>query len=100
MSNLQGKTTFVKRHLTGEFEKKYIGKFEPFWIWLKFLVFQQLLVSRSIRLLSTQLVDKFGSMSGTLLVGVYKGLDGKIFIKIFELNFSNIDNKILPNILK
>lgn len=21
-----GKTTFVKRHLTGEFEKKYIGK--------------------------------------------------------------------------
>jgi len=22
-----GKTTFVKRHLTGEFEKKYIGKF-------------------------------------------------------------------------
>ncbi len=26
-----GKTTFVKRHLTGEFEKKYVGKnrFEP-----------------------------------------------------------------------
>jgi GTPase SAR1 family protein len=22
-----GKTTFVKRHLTGEFEKKYVGKF-------------------------------------------------------------------------
>lgn len=22
-----GKTTFVKRHLTGEFEKKYIGNF-------------------------------------------------------------------------
>lgn len=22
-----GKTTFVKRHLTGEFEKKYIGEF-------------------------------------------------------------------------
>jgi GTP-binding nuclear protein Ran len=22
-----GKTTFVKRHLTGEFEKKYIGKY-------------------------------------------------------------------------
>jgi GTP-binding nuclear protein Ran len=21
-----GKTTFVKRHLTGEFEKKYVGK--------------------------------------------------------------------------
>lgn len=28
-----GKTTFVKRHLTGEFEKKYIGS----WFW--FLVF-------------------------------------------------------------
>ena len=25
-----GKTTFVKRHLTGEFEKKYIGKCEDF----------------------------------------------------------------------
>ena len=24
-----GKTTFVKRHLTGEFEKKYIGKQLP-----------------------------------------------------------------------
>lgn len=23
-----GKTTFVKRHLTGEFEKKYVGKFQ------------------------------------------------------------------------
>lgn len=23
-----GKTTFVKRHLTGEFEKKYVGKIE------------------------------------------------------------------------
>ena len=23
-----GKTTFVKRHLTGEFEKKYVGKFD------------------------------------------------------------------------
>lgn len=23
-----GKTTFVKRHLTGEFEKKYVGKFK------------------------------------------------------------------------
>ena len=22
-----GKTTFVKRHLTGEFEKKYVGKY-------------------------------------------------------------------------
>lgn len=22
-----GKTTFVKRHVTGEFEKKYVGKF-------------------------------------------------------------------------
>ena len=22
-----GKTTFVKRHLTGEFEKKYVGQF-------------------------------------------------------------------------
>ena len=22
-----GKTTFVKRHLTGEFEKRYVGKF-------------------------------------------------------------------------
>lgn len=22
-----GKTTFVKRHLTGEFEKKYVGRF-------------------------------------------------------------------------
>ncbi|CDQ57735.1 unnamed protein product [Oncorhynchus mykiss] len=22
-----GKTTFVKRHLTGEFEKKYVGEF-------------------------------------------------------------------------
>lgn len=22
-----GKTTFVKRHMTGEFEKKYIGKY-------------------------------------------------------------------------
>lgn len=26
-----GKTTFVKRHLTGEFEKKYVGKCEIFW---------------------------------------------------------------------
>ena len=26
-----GKTTFVKRHLTGEFEKKYVGMWgEPF----------------------------------------------------------------------
>jgi GTPase SAR1 family protein len=24
-----GKTTFVKRHLTGEFEKKYVGKSLP-----------------------------------------------------------------------
>ena len=23
-----GKTTFVKRHLTGEFEKKYIGEYQ------------------------------------------------------------------------
>ena len=23
-----GKTTFVKRHKTGEFEKKYVGKFK------------------------------------------------------------------------
>jgi GTP-binding nuclear protein Ran len=22
-----GKTTFVKRHITGEFEKKYVGKY-------------------------------------------------------------------------
>jgi len=22
-----GKTTFVKRHVTGEFEKKYVGKY-------------------------------------------------------------------------
>jgi GTP-binding nuclear protein Ran len=25
-----GKTTFVRRHLTGEFEKRYVGKFEIF----------------------------------------------------------------------
>ena len=24
-----GKTTFVKRHLTGEFEKKYVGELPP-----------------------------------------------------------------------
>jgi len=24
-----GKTTFVKRHLTGEFEKKYVGESSP-----------------------------------------------------------------------
>lgn len=24
-----GKTTFVKRHLTGEFEKKYVGMWMP-----------------------------------------------------------------------
>ena len=29
-----GKTTFVKRHLTGEFEKRYVGKS----IYIKFLV--------------------------------------------------------------
>ena len=23
-----GKTTFVKRHLTGEFEKKYVGRYK------------------------------------------------------------------------
>ncbi len=26
LSHYIGKTTFVKRHLTGEFEKKYVGK--------------------------------------------------------------------------
>lgn len=25
-----GKTTFVKRHLTGEFEKKYVGVFQVY----------------------------------------------------------------------
>lgn len=30
-----GKTTFVKRHLTGEFEKKYVGKLMLLkWFWL------------------------------------------------------------------
>lgn len=27
-----GKTTFVKRHLTGEFEKKYVGKSFESWL--------------------------------------------------------------------
>ena len=27
-----GKTTFVKRHLTGEFEKKYVGKLNKFFL--------------------------------------------------------------------
>ena len=33
-----GKTTFVKRHLSGEFEKKYIGKSAPFGINLCYLL--------------------------------------------------------------
>ena len=51
-----GKTTFVKRHLTGEFEKKYIGNsflvivFScfPIFIFTKFLFIQKL----HIRILS------------------------------------------------
>jgi GTPase SAR1 family protein len=27
-----GKTTFVKRHITGEFEKKYVGMFKNHYI--------------------------------------------------------------------
>jgi hypothetical protein len=35
-----GKTTFVKRHLTGEFEKKYIGEFcREFFLWNDFWAF-------------------------------------------------------------
>ncbi|GAY50552.1 hypothetical protein WN943_000750 [Citrus x changshan-huyou] len=54
-----GKTTFVKRHLTGEFEKKYerecLGEG------------QQLLVWRFIRWISLQIVAKSVSTAGTLL---------------------------------
>jgi len=32
--NNAGKTTFVKRHLTGEFEKKYERKFDEFRFYL------------------------------------------------------------------
>ena len=30
---IPGKTTFVKRHLTGEFERKYVGLFEMKCAW-------------------------------------------------------------------
>lgn len=33
-----GKTTFVKRHLTGEFEKKYVGKFFSFYALLSIIL--------------------------------------------------------------
>ena len=34
-----GKTTFVKRHLTGEFEKKYIGTYLHIYIYLYIYIF-------------------------------------------------------------
>lgn len=34
-----GKTTFVKRHLTGEFEKKYVGRYLSHNIYFNNLVF-------------------------------------------------------------
>ena len=33
-----GKTTFVKRHLTGEFEKKYIGEYQVKVQWISAVV--------------------------------------------------------------
>ena len=41
--NTAGKTTFVKRHLTGEFEKKYERKFDDLELYLKFLLREELL---------------------------------------------------------
>jgi len=57
-----GKTTFVKRHLTGEFEKKYIGK-----ISLKDINFKPLKESKSILSPSTQTMAPLNSIFGILL---------------------------------
>ena len=52
-----GKTTFVKRHLTGEFEKKYVGELKLYLLFQKFPRWTFLLPHNNFcndRLLATQ----------------------------------------------
>lgn len=79
---VSGKTTFVKRHLTGEFEKKYERKFslasilfslngkiklkEVFFLTLCFDYTQRPLVWKFIHWTSLPTVEKYDSIAGTL----------------------------------
>lgn len=61
-----GKTTLMKRHLTGEFEKKYTGLLIYFLLWIKLNInFQQLLVSRMTNSSSIRIAGRFALMFGT-----------------------------------
>jgi hypothetical protein len=108
-----GKTTFVKRHLTGEFEKKYERKlicilFVIVWIilcfssflfidWLMFLWWiQQLLVWKCTPWISSLTVAKLDSIAGIQLVKrslvVFEMDTSKWFIVRFYLSWYSMWN--------
>ena len=80
-----GKTTFVKRHLTGEFEKKYVATLgvEVSTCFYKIELFRQADLCRFILLCSTPTEERSDSMSG--IQPVRRSLAGSGMVTISRL---------------
>ena len=85
-----GKTTFVKRHLTGEFEKRYVGMlslpfpsfFSQLFIINYLIIFQPLLELRCTLSNSSRILDLYSLTAGTL--------PGKRSLAVFEMDTSKL----------